>query len=457
MKKWLKHIIFVGCLIWNFFHHSLCAQSTKVDSLKLILSKAKDDSLKCETLGELGSFYYYNGNLSEALKSYESALSLSETIHYKRGIANSYSEIGMVQEAQGNYSEAIQNMYASLKIMEELGDQHHIVSTYINMALIFADHRDFKRALQNANLALDISKKSGDNMYLGYAYNTLGVVYYYQKKFHESLFQHFLALKVRLDLEDKNALSDSYVNIGIIYYELGIASKNKEQKDSSKFYFDLSLKNYQAAKAIIEKIESLSGLAGVNVNMGSLYTQLKNFNEAKQCLLKGLELYQQIGSKEGMKEAYNGLSEVNSLSGNDLEALKYYKLFITCRDSLNNEENTKKITQTQMQYEFDKKEAAAKLEQEKKEAIAQAEKKKQTIVLWSISGILILVIGFAVFVYRSYQEKQKINEAITKQKEIIEEKQKEILDSIHYAKRIQSALITSEKYIDRNLNKLNKS
>jgi hypothetical protein len=36
----------------------------------------------------------------------------------------------------------------------------------------------------------------------------------------------------------------------------------------------------------------------------------------------------------------------------------------------------------------------------------------------------------------------------------VEEKQKEILDSIHYAKRIQKALIPSDKYIDKNLNRL---
>ncbi len=40
-------------------------------------------------------------------------------------------------------------------------------------------------------------------------------------------------------------------------------------------------------------------------------------------------------------------------------------------------------------------------------------------------------------------------------KQDVDEKQKEILDSIHYAKRIQTALITSEKYIEKNLNKLN--
>ncbi|MFI5142288.1 MAG: PP2C family protein-serine/threonine phosphatase, partial [Bacteroidia bacterium] len=66
-------------------------------------------------------------------------------------------------------------------------------------------------------------------------------------------------------------------------------------------------------------------------------------------------------------------------------------------------------------------------------------------------GILLLVFGFAVFAYRSYLQKQKANVEITHQKEVIEEKQKEILDSIHYAKRIQRAVITSDNYIAQHL------
>ncbi|HTL83008.1 MAG TPA: 7TM-DISM domain-containing protein [Bacteroidia bacterium] len=45
---------------------------------------------------------------------------------------------------------------------------------------------------------------------------------------------------------------------------------------------------------------------------------------------------------------------------------------------------------------------------------------------------------------------------VEKQKEILEEKNKEILDSIHYAKRIQDSLLPSEKYIDRKLKELDR-
>lgn len=43
---------------------------------------------------------------------------------------------------------------------------------------------------------------------------------------------------------------------------------------------------------------------------------------------------------------------------------------------------------------------------------------------------------------------------ITDQKQIIEEKQKEIIDSINYAKRIQNSLLPTDKYIDKTFKRL---
>lgn len=46
--------------------------------------------------------------------------------------------------------------------------------------------------------------------------------------------------------------------------------------------------------------------------------------------------------------------------------------------------------------------------------------------------------------------KKELNESKAK----TNEKQKEILDSIHYAKRIQYALLPNEKYVERSLKRL---
>jgi len=55
------------------------------------------------------------------------------------------------------------------------------------------------------------------------------------------------------------------------------------------------------------------------------------------------------------------------------------------------------------------------------------------------------------------EELNKKNEIIEAKNKEVEEKNKDILDSIRYAKRIQTSLLPTEKYIERILNKENKS
>ena len=73
-----------------------------------------------------------------------------------------------------------------------------------------------------------------------------------------------------------------------------------------------------------------------------------------------------------------------------------------------------------------------------------------------------LILAFVV--YRGYTHKKKSNEIITAQKQevelqrdLIEEKQKEIIDSINYARRIQKSLLPTEKYIQKVFTRMKKS
>src|ERR1700722_14063606 len=57
-----------------------------------------------------------------------------------------------------------------------------------------------------------------------------------------------------------------------------------------------------------------------------------------------------------------------------------------------------------------------------------------------------LVKGFHCIV-RDITERKKVNLLLTEQKKIIEQKNKDILDSINYAKRIQDAIFPPEKLV----------
>ena len=110
----------------------------------------------------------------------------------------------------------------------------------------------------------------------------------------------------------------------------------------------------------------------------------------------------------------------------------------------------------ELQYTYEKKELEMKAEQDKKDAITKAalkqKEKERNYFIVGFGIVLVLVI----FILRSFRQKQKDNAIITAQKNLVDAKQKEILDSIHYAKRIQLALLPSENYILKSLTKLKK-
>jgi hypothetical protein len=61
-----------------------------------------------------------------------------------------------------------------------------------------------------------------------------------------------------------------------------------------------------------------------------------------------------------------------------------------------------------------------------------------------------------IFIYDRFKVTQRQKKIIEKQKALVDLKQKEMIDSIHYASRIQNSLLSPEKYIHRTLDRLKK-
>ena len=79
------------------------------------------------------------------------------------------------------------------------------------------------------------------------------------------------------------------------------------------------------------------------------------------------------------------------------------------------------------------------------------EEMKKTQQIISIVNLFVLFLITVLFFVFFRRENIVFQRAILEQKEVIEEKQKEILDSINYAKRIQFALLASENLLNEYL------
>jgi len=449
------------CLAYQGAGDLESALSTEQRTLSLALQLKWKKGVS-KAFHSIGITHYFLGNYPDALKNYREAIQLRKALNDKQGLALSYNNIGAIYTLQGNYPEALQNYFASLKIREAIGDKKGIADSYNNIGLIYWYQSNYKEALRNHFAALKIRTAIDDKMGLSSSYNNIANTYIHLGNYAEAFLNHNAALKLRQEIGDQQGIAGSYNNIGLIHYEVAARVRaGSNNPDSVREELNNALKNYLSALELQEQIGDKDGKAATLISLGLVHTQLNKLAAAKKYFTEAISIAKETGSNERLKEAYIGLVVLDSTEGNYRSAFVHNKLFIAYRDSMDNAETKKKTLQNAMQYEFEKKEIATKAEQEKLNAIQEEERSKQRILIYSVAGVLLVVVFFSIFLYNRFRittRQKKIIEhqviQVDKAYEALHEKNKEVLDSIYYARRIQRSLLTSEKYIARHLAKL---
>lgn len=415
----------------------------------------------------IGEAFRYEDNYPEALKNYNIALAVRKEMDDKKGIASVLNNIGIVNFNLGNYPEALNKHFEALKIREHIGDQQAVAASYNNIALVYLKQLNFADALKNHYSALGIRKQLNDKRGMAASYTNIGNLLRLQNKTQEALKNYLLAQELFLELGDKKNIAGSNNNIGSSYQIEADSLLAQNDKANALIKVNEAIRYFLIASPQYEEIKSSSGAILIAENLGNANKTLGNYQKARGYYESGLKISIKIGSKEDIKNFYSDLTKIDALLGNYKSAFENHQLYITYRDSLDNEETRKKTIQTQMTYEFEKKEAVAdaehKKELENQQALADEKARKQKVVLLFVLGGFLLVLVFAVLIFRSLRVTRKQKSIIElqkteveKQKHLVEEKQKEIIDSITYARRIQRSLLPTEKYIAGSIKRLHK-
>lgn len=385
----------------------------------------------------LGIIYMQDSKYPEAISHYDTALTHAIGLMDPRGQARIYNNKAMVYFEQSANAQALENYLKALRINESGNYKRGIYSNYANMGNVYESLGDTQKALACYERALRLARELGDRLQEGGQLGNLGITYFRMGDFGKALQFEREALQIAREIGDPEAESIDLSSI---------ANTFKALKQ-----YDSAFAAYQAALAIDRRLDRKDGIAVNLANLGALYKDKGETEKAIAYCLQAEAIAREASVLYILQQVYKDLSELYETKRAYTEALRHYRNYVNVRDSIFNEENTKKMVRSEMNFEFEKKEAAARLEQDKKDAIAVAEAKRQRILLFSISAFGLLVLGFAAFAWKSFLQKKKANEEISRQKHLIEEKQKEILDSIHYAKRIQRTLMPTDAYITRCL------
>ncbi|MBK8367194.1 MAG: tetratricopeptide repeat protein [Bacteroidetes bacterium] len=450
-------------LIIFLFPFFLSAQDRTIDSLKLALKNATHDTTRCNILNELAEtasdeeWPMFNKQLLKLAEKGTKTLTSNASLKpiYLKHLASAYNNEGYISDSQGDITKALEYYHLSLKIQESINDKLGIANSLSNLGRIYEGQHDNAKASFYFHKSLKFSEEVNYRRGIEISLNRIGGIYQYQEDYNTALKYYLKSLKIGEEINNKEGIGYSLLNIGLVYDEQGDIVKALE-------YYYKSLKIREEIKDNIGITISLCMIGDILIKQGKLKEAL---NYSQRSLLKA----QELGFPWYIKNSANTLKLIYQKQNKFKEALEMYELEIQMRDSINNTETKKASIKKQFQYEYEKKSAADSVknaeEQKVKNALLTAQQaqlnqeKTQRIALY---GGLVLVIAFLGFVFNRFRVTQKQKIIIEQQKVLVdeafthlEEKNKEVMDSIHYAKRIQTALLTSEKYIHRKLNELN--
>lgn len=408
---------------------------------KKIFIELGDKEGEATCLTNIGAIEVVTGNVAEAVTKYDQALNIFKQLDDKSNAAVVLNNIGNIYLNKGNLRLALDYLTQALKMNIATKNVAGEVSVYNNLGSLYFGQKDFQAAFDFYSKAHKIYEKQNDKYSIAKSYSDLAVAVKPLDR-AKSLHYDSLSLKLFTDLEHEEGMSKAYNNLGSTFAEM--------------FQIERGLELVTKAFFLREKIHQLEGMCNSARNIAEMYLYIHKYKEALYWAEKGYALAKQMGSMKHERNTAESLAKIHAKFKQYDKAYEYHMEFKTLNDSILNSDSRSLAAQQLAKIEFEKRQAELKLEQDRKDLITEQDKNKQKIITISVSVVLFLVLILSVIIFRSLRINQKKNRIITEQKRLVEEKQKEIIASIRYAKRIQQSLMPTSKYISKKIDDLKK-
>ncbi len=376
------------------------------------------------TYNIIGLIYKDKGQYREALENFFSAL---QVIKDKEQLGVVYNNIGVVYRRSGSYEKAIEYFINSLNIREEINDKNGIAITSGNLGNIYLNQKQFSKAIEYYNRAKVLFEETNNRIYEAHALQNIGIINTHLKKFDDAVKTFDRALQI---YNEDN-------------YEIGSAVTliNKARIFSETENYPEAIANNIKAIDILKKYNIKDHLTSAYIEAGMAYLHSGNIKMAKEFLFYGLSLAQETGNKQKESEVYEGLYKFHEAQHEYKIAINYYKQFILLKDSLFNEDVSKRMSAILSSAEIEKREKEKDLLQER---IRRKELENKALV-----GGTIFLILFAAYFFNTTQQKKKTNRLLSAQNEEINQKQGQIIS-------INESLQKSQRQLFRLNDKLQK-
>ncbi len=405
------------------------------------LEKSNDDLEKSKISNAL-CWIYFNSDPPKAMKYAKLQGTFVENLDNDLAKINYYDNLAYLYQGFSNYEKSISFMLQALKAKESINDTSGISVSLSGLAGTYYYMRNHKLALKYFTQVYEIEKKAGREMQEASTLGDMGLCYVALGNVEKGLESYFEAVDLLIKNEVEQKAGTHYSNIGIVY-------QTKGEHDKALMYFK------KAAK-LKEDEGDVAMLASIYSNISEIYSVKNDFTNA---LIYGKKAVKNANLSEDKKSILNSnqsLAMAFYSNRNYQLAYEHFKIAFNLKDSIYNETSSEQIAEMQTKYDTEKKEAENSLLLAEKELDKVELEKKSNQQKMLLLG---LALAFLIVVYVAYSLNQKKktnkllnaqNEEISTKNDIIEEKNKDITDSINYAQRIQDAILPEESILKQH-------
>lgn len=362
------------------------------DSLRTALENVRTDTQEIHILNQL-CFHLYSNSITEAQQYANKALHLSQSINYKKGIADSYVNMGRIYAHHADFSESLRHYFKAQELFTELESKCDIAAVNDLIGRLYDKQGNFTQALRYKNEALEIYEAAGKQKEIADIFNSIGITYEARNDYDKALENWQKALEIYEKLGDTNSMARPINNLGVVY------EVRQEYEKAQQWY--------QRSLDIDYRNNNKHGIAISYNNLASIHTQLHQFDSAQNFLNKSLDISIETGAKQIEMETYKYLSALDSTRGDYLAALVHFKRYNQMHDSLFNAEKMQQISSLQFRNQIEK--------TEKENALLKQQQRHQRIFILVITISALLFLLLTILLLISNRKKNKAYDMLTQQ------------------------------------------
>lgn len=468
--SFLPHSICLWLLILFLFSGNKSFSQQKTDSIATLLKGSITVEEKISLLNQMAEemLNYYPDS---ALTYLNTSIALSVASENNKELALAYQRKSVILNNTGDYEGAIAVAKKALPTFIKINDTSGIINTYSSIGISYSYTLKYKTALDYFFKGLNLAETYRDHQLLVLMLNDVAYIYNVQQEYDKALPLLLRTMSMRESLPNELPIVMGYINLSTIYFNLGSNNKSLAYLDTAFTVAEKwnlnhikqavfqrrgvvyqkmgkskdAIQNLITAYDMQDKMKNTRGSATSLYHLANVYQGLDKLDSANYYYDRGLLIANQHDFIDIIRDIYKGKSETLNKQGKYQESIRLLSDHYIIKDSLSNNDVSRKLADIESKYEIEKKDQ----EIIHNENIISSQMKA---LIW-LFGLLVITVSVLIIAIIQYREKNKASKVLVKtnleltKRHLIstDQKQKEAVQPVEIKKYNNSGLDDPQK------------